>query len=1462
MSTKIVISCPECSAKLKLKSRASLGKRRDCPRCGHSFVLRESKDKTKGERPADPVMPRRSSQTLRRKKKAQSSKQKTVVIVAGCVLAVLIVVGASMFFGDSDPVNAPEGQVAANDSSSAERKNRARQSGKTQEQKAKPADQQQQTPPTGKVASTNKTAPSNPPTRQSPTSNSTGSNSTANWSRFRGPDGTGVSDQTGVPLEWSAANNIAWKTPLPGPGASSPITYGDHVYVTYYSGYGENPEAPGSKANLQRQLACLNRDDGSILWTKAEPSAGDVATYGDPVTIGKHGYSSSTPVADESGVYVFFGTTGLVAWSHEGQMKWKASCGTKADKYGTASSPILHRDLVIIHADVESQSLIAFDKTTGSERWRLTSADKGPNAWNTPPIIERNGRAELIYVSGSYGRVAGVDPVSGSKLWEFDKTGMGRMNACVVAHEDILYFQSGPTRKSVAIQVSGGDSVTKLWELNKGSYISSPVFYNGHVYWVHDGGGIAYCADIRTGNLLYEQRIEPRSGEIYASPVVVDGNIYYVSRLKGTYVLPARPEFEILAHNVIDTDKSVFNGSPAVSDGQLLLRSDKCLYCIGQRRIAEIAATPKPGAGQIVGSSAGKPGTAASSPSSNRPPQTVAQAVPDFKADTKTYSSVVRPFLERHCLKCHGPRTQEADFRIDDGLPNEFLTKSVIDRWSEVLNMLNAGDMPPEGEPRPPTADAQRVVEWIEQERLRAERARNDRTIVLRRMNREEYNNTIRDLIGIDFEFIDEFPEDPPAGGFDNNGGALTISPLHSELYLKAAQRILDRAIVDETQRPTPIKWHFEVEEGNQGINRYRVRMDDDKNNAVIVNAGNNRISNGMVLLRTDKDYDQFCGFGNFFVPHPGDYVIRIRAAGITPPEQSARQVGPQLHVRRQEDRERKMSNAAERQRSRDRFNQRVLPRVQRYFAEDRGFRYGPARMKVTGQPGGRRLTLAEIDVDAPVSEPKVYEVRAWLTPVLNTVRVKHVYRIPRHQFSSYVRDDDFPRPELLVDWMEIEGPMYDGWPPSSHKRILIDSRNKGQNEEAYARDVLANFMRRAYRRPLEDGELESKVALFSKVRSGKPSFEEAIKLPLMAVLASPHFLYLVEEGSTRPLNDYELATRLSYFLWSSMPDDELFGLAESGKLNNPATLRAQVDRMLADDKNTALVKNFTGQWLRLREVGANPPVVNIYPRYDAHLEVSLRGETEAFFAHILRNDLSVFDFLDSDYVTINERLARFYDIRGVKGDHFRPVQLPQGVPRGGLLTQASILSITSNGTRTSPVWRGVWVLENLLGDPPPPPPPNAGDIPTGVPGLDKVTIRQRLRLHREHAQCARCHNKIDPLGFALENFNAAGEWRDQEASGLYGQASQNDPVIDASAQLPDGTKIVGVEGLQRELLKRQDQFLHCLSRKMYTYALGRELGYADQPVVKEAVEYMKTHENTLRSLIQNIVTSDVFRTK
>jgi hypothetical protein len=825
-----------------------------------------------------------------------------------------------------------------------------------------------------------------------------------------------------------------------------------------------------------------------------------------------------------------------------------------------------------------------------------------------------------------------------------------------------------------------------------------------------------------------------------------------------------------------------------------------------------------------------------------------------LQPDSDGFARIAQPFIKEHCVNCHGPEKQKGKLRLDT-LPNDFSDPLTTSKWAEVVNSINGHEMPPEDEKQPLPEAASKFAEWIETELARGEIAKRSTRVVLRRINRSEYNNTIRDLIGLDFQPADAFPEDPPAGGFDNIGQALTISPLQMELYYSAAREILDRALV-EGPRPPVITWRFEPEENTQGPDRLRVKRDGQN---ILLNNGRNPTENGFTLIHHDS-WDKVVGFRDFKLPAEGRYIIRIRAAGRVPTRaevvESARTI---LGARRDEQ---IAKNPASRQNQERQFETAI-----QHFETHRMYDYGPPRLKVGIELGGTPQVVAELDIDAPESAPGNFEIPAHFTTAKAGVKLQYAYSVPSAVENFPVRNrDPFARPALLIDWIEIEGPIHPEWPPASHTRVLFDSPEKDKDLRAYAREVVTRFMERAYRRPVSAPEVEARMVLFDKAAAEKKPFIEAIKVPLAAVLASPNFLYLAEPEAPspqpRPLNAYELASRLSFFLWSSMPDDELFRLAANGELTKPSVLTSQVSRMLADSKSEALVKNFAGQWLGLRKVGANPPVTTLYPEYDRHLEVSMVRETEAFFAEILRHDLDARNLIKSDFVTINERLARFYGIPGVKGDDFRRVPAPPDSHRGGIVTQASIHSITSNGTRTSPVSRGVWVLKTLLGTDPGLPVANVGEIASKVPGIDKATVRQRLQIHRENVSCARCHDKIDPLGFALENFNACGEWRDREGHGYQGRIEKNDPLIDASAKMPDGSEFSGVEGLQAQLLKKEDLFLTALASQLTTYALGRELGFSDRPAVRASIEEMKRHRYTLRSLVVAIVTSDCFTTK
>jgi mono/diheme cytochrome c family protein len=806
-------------------------------------------------------------------------------------------------------------------------------------------------------------------------------------------------------------------------------------------------------------------------------------------------------------------------------------------------------------------------------------------------------------------------------------------------------------------------------------------------------------------------------------------------------------------------------------------------------------------------------------------------------ASATTFEQTIRPLLAEHCLRCHGAKKQEAGLRLDL-LGPDMLAERSAGRWREIMDRVNLGEMPPEDEPQLSRGQLTRLTEWIHQGLQRVEAASTSTAdgIVLRRLNRAEYANTIRDLIGINYPSGKNLPEDPAAHGFDNIGSALSLSPLQMEKYLREARRIVDLAIVTGDQ---PRREVLRVEAERRGPEDRGYYYAKDLRIGKPPDLGDERgrrlawtLGSGREELKTEGfehltpvDKTEFrtnvLRAIDFTFPHAGEYIIRVRAYGHYP-------AGP-------------------------------IP--------DRTH-FGPPRLNITSD--GVRLLAC--DVDAPREAPRIYETRFFSEAVQTTVFIRNRYDFSPNWINDVLgerlnfRKPDFPQPYLAVDWYEIDGPVYDAWPPESHTRILFPSPNQ-ENEEVYAREVLEAFARRAFRRPIEDEEIDRLVGAFQTSRASRDNFEEAIKTPLVAVLCSPDFLFLSESSRTgdetrRPLDDYELASRLSYFLWSSMPDEELFRLADSGRLRDEGVLTEQVNRMLADAKSRALVENFVGQWLDARQLGQVVPDAKLFRRYDEHLEESMAGEMYGFFAELLHNDLSVLNLLDSDFAVLNARLARFYNIDGVRGDHFRRVELAPEHHRGGVLAQAGVLTVTSNGTRTSPVKRGVWILENLLGDPPPPPPPNAGEIPPKAPDAQRTTLRERLAIHRRAASCAACHAKIDPLGFALENYDASGFYRTQESSRSQINPHPRDPPVDVSGRLPDGREFEGADQLKQILLADEDKFLTCLCGKLLTYALGRGLQYQDRAVVKQLRDSLKNDGYHLRGLITKIVQTQVFQTK
>lgn len=744
-----------------------------------------------------------------------------------------------------------------------------------------------------------------------------------------------------------------------------------------------------------------------------------------------------------------------------------------------------------------------------------------------------------------------------------------------------------------------------------------------------------------------------------------------------------------------------------------------------------------------------------------------AQAAPD-KAP-----HLLEDTVNDYCLDCHADALKTAGISLQH--VNSANVGSQAELLEKVLHKLRAGEMPPAGNPGPDAAQRANLVKWLESELDRASAAHpNPGAPAIHRLNKAEYSNTVRDLLGLDLDNSAGLPADDSGYGFDNIGAVLTVSPLHMEKYLTNARRIAKLAV--GTLKP-----------GN-AVEKFPAKVpQNDSLDALPVN------ERGEILV-------------NRYFPFDAEYSILIRVRGNPAPALPA----PKLDVRVDGKRLKLIDAAfdtAEANQGTRNFTMRI-PLTAGPHTIGAGFLSESAKLELGGGRAG----------DAPTSA--------------NTVSVEYV---------------------------TIGGPFNPTGPGDTESRkIIFTCRPKpGEPEEACARQILASLSRRAYRRPVSAADTDPLMKLFASGRADGGSFDSGIEMALTGILISPEFLFRAEtppagqaKGAAYHLPDLDLASRLSFFLWSSIPDDQLLSLAERGKLHDSQILAQQVRRMLADPKSKALVENFAGQWLRLRNVSDWRPDPEKFKEVDDAMRTAFERETELFFQNIVSEDRSVLEFIDADYTFLNERLARYYGISGVRGSYFRRVAL-KSEARGGILTQASILMVTSYPTRTSPVLRGKWILESILNAPPPPPPPNVPPLADAA-NTSATSLRETLQKHRADPGCASCHARLDPLGFSLENFDAAGKYR----------ASEEGAAIDASGSLPDGTEIDGVAGLKKLLLSRKDEFVEGLASQLLTYALGRGLEYYDQPVVREIRRQTEKNDYQFSSLILAIVNSVPFEVR
>ena len=838
---------------------------------------------------------------------------------------------------------------------------------------------------------------------------------------------------------------------------------------------------------------------------------------------------------------------------------------------------------------------------------------------------------------------------------------------------------------------------------------------------------------------------------------------------------------------------------------------------------------------------------------------------PAASADTPTFEADVQSFLETHCVLCHNAQVKAADLVLDRYRDGEAAVRD-SEVWERVKRMLGAGIMPPPGRPRPLRQDVVSVLDWIAANAPEETISPDPGRVTARRLNRAEYNNTVRDLLGIDFRPADDFPVDDSGYGFDNIGDVLSISPVLMEKYLAAAEEISRRAILTD-----------------RVVERTMVRYSAPRL------AGERRQIGSAARLPYSPE-------GRLTVRHvfpaTGEYELQLRFIDRrrVPPRR------PEWAHRVPEIIEKALSldmEMIDRERAElefdissddsSRFMRRFDARkqdethiIQRATLLEKLREYRdwveqnpelpepppPPALDVVFNLDSQRLVtyLATEDDDYKRPEPVRMRVDAGKRELHGEILSPEGKRWNPNslEWAEYRGPTTLPAKRMVfVDYVEVKGP-YDAEPaplPESHQRVMACSPSGKNFDAKCAERIVARLLRLAFRRPVSSNEVAGYVRFARKaVRTGE-SFERGIQLVLKAILVSPQFLFRVERdaepaepGLSHKISDFELASRLSYFLWSSMPDEQLLAAAEAGDLRTAKGREAKVIRMIRDGKFSALIENFAGQWLELRNIALAKPDPEIYPEFDEDLREAMVRETELFFANIVTEDRSVLEFLKADYTFVNERLAKHYGIEGVSGPEFRKVALADG-QRGGVLTQASVLTVSSYPTRTSPVLRGLWILDNLLGDRPPDPP---GDVPQ----LDERTagraasLRQQLEKHRADPSCAVCHERMDPLGFGLENYNAIGGWR----------AADGEFPIDASGELPGGIRFSGPADMISVLHARGDEFARNLARKLLTYALGRGLERYDRPVVDEIRRGMAADGYRFSSLLLGIVESVPFR--
>ncbi len=726
----------------------------------------------------------------------------------------------------------------------------------------------------------------------------------------------------------------------------------------------------------------------------------------------------------------------------------------------------------------------------------------------------------------------------------------------------------------------------------------------------------------------------------------------------------------------------------------------------------------------------------------------------DLRAIQRQYTQQILPTLKQYCGDCHWGDGAEADFNLEGYATLDQLLNG-RKKWQKVVVRVAAKEMPPKDDPPLPETEHRALLDWVDNLLNSVDCTEiNPGRVTIRRLNRTEYKNTIRDLMGVNYEPADQFPGDDVGYGFDNIADVLSLPPILMEKYLQAAEEITTSAIIDPSvPRFTETISGSQFKETN----------------------GSRPFQSQHVLLTNGTIY----------------YPLKIMEAG--------------------------------------KYELSIVAYGSQWGDE-------PVEMGVAVN----KKKSSSKSVRATQEKPATFTL---------PVRLKKGENLLEFSFLNDFYERNKGDRNLYVVSASVSGPT--GALPQSHRNLIPNSPDTPEDQRIEAEKILNLFMSRAYRRRATQGELNRLMKLYDQSREEGQGFEVSLRFTFQAILVSPYFLYKVEAPTapeeTRNLNDFEIATSLSYFLWSSMPDNELFRLAARKQLSDPAEYQRQIVRMLKDPKANALVENFVEQWLQLGHLEHFKPDPDLFPGVNLRMQQDMAMETKLLFADLIKRNASLLDALDSDSSFINQRLAEHYGIPGIRGENFRRVSMAK-YGRRGLMTQASVLTLTSNPTRTSPVKRGKWILENLLGEEPPPPDPSAMQLEDQAEL--QGTLRQRMEQHRADPACAVCHQVMDQLGFALENYDAVGKWRDTDETSS----------IDASGELPDGTLFKGAIELQETVkTKMKDKFVRCMTEKMLIYALGRGLEYFDDCSVDKIIEEIGPGGYRFSDLVIAIATSDPF---